>query len=152
MKTSETVALLDVNLLLALFHDGHVHHDVAHDWFAEHGETGWASCPLTENGLARILGNPARVQEHHPLPGIVDLLRTFCAHSKHTFWADDISLQDRHRFNLEAIRGHQQIADVYLLGLAVKNGGRFVTLDQRIPLAAVTGATRASLEVIAPAE
>jgi len=55
-------------------------------------------------------------------------------------------------FNLEMIRGHQQLTDVYLLGLAVAHGGRFVTLDQRVPLAAVRGATRASLEVIAPAE
>jgi toxin-antitoxin system PIN domain toxin len=151
MKTSETVALLDVNMLLALFHEGHVHHDAAHDWFAEHGESGWASCPLTENGLVRILGNAARTQNYHPLPDLVEVLGSFCAHSTHLFWPDDISLRDRDRFNLDAIRGHQQIADVYLLGLAVKHGGRFVTLDQRVPLGAVKGATRASLEVIAPA-
>ena len=146
------VALLDVNMLIALFHEGHVHHDVAHDWFADHGEAGWASCAMTENGFVRILGNPARVREHHPLPHVIELLRTFCAHSTHTFWPDDISLRDRARFDLDAMAGHQQIADVYLLGLAVKHGGRFVTLDQRVPLAAVKGATRASLEVLASAE
>jgi hypothetical protein len=36
--------------------------------------------------------------------------------------------------------------------LSVKNGGRLVTFDQRVPLAAVKGATRASLEVIGAAE
>ena len=146
------VALLDVNMLLALFHEGHVHHEIAHDWFADHGDSGWASCPMTENGFVRILGNPARVQQHHPLLDVIDLLRTFCAHSTHTFWPDDLSLRDRTRFNLDAMAGHQQTTDVYLLGLAVKHGGRFVTLDQRVPLAAVTGATRASLEVLAAAE
>jgi hypothetical protein len=41
---------------------------------------------------------------------------------------------------------------VYLLGLAVERGGRLVTFDQGIQLAAVTGATRQSLEVIARSE
>ena len=49
-----------------------------------------------------------------------------------------------------ACHGHQQLTDVYLLALAVKRGGRLATFDQRIPLAAVKGATRAALEVIAP--
>jgi uncharacterized protein len=146
------VALLDVNVLLALFHEGHVHHDVAHDWFVDSGASGWASCPMTENGLLRILSNPARVKEHLPLHEVRDLLKTFCEHSAHQFWPDDLSLRDADRFNFAAIRGHQQLADVFLLGLAVKHGGRFVTLDQRVALAGVTGATRASLEVIAAAE
>jgi hypothetical protein len=50
------------------------------------------------------------------------------------------------------VRGHRQLTDVYLLGLAVRHGGRLVTFDQSIPIASVRGATRASLEVIAPAE
>jgi hypothetical protein len=41
--------------------------------------------------------------------------------------------------------------DVYLLGLAVAMGGRLATLDQRIPLGAVVGATRETLTVIGPA-
>ena len=146
------VALLDVNVLLALFHEGHVHHDAAHDWFVDNGESGWASCPMTENGLIRILSNATRVREHLPLHDVRDLLKTFCEHSAHEFWPDDVSLRDADRFNIAAIRGHQQVADVFLLALAVHHGGKFVTLDQRVPLAAVHGATRASLEVIAPGE
>jgi hypothetical protein len=42
--------------------------------------------------------------------------------------------------------------DVYLLGLAVAMGGRLATLDQRIPLGAVVGATRETLTVIGPAD
>jgi toxin-antitoxin system PIN domain toxin len=147
-----SVALLDVNILLALFHDAHVHHDVAHDWFVDHAESGWASCPMTENGLIRILGSPTRLKEHRPLQEARELLKTFCEHTAHQFWPDDISIRDSDRFNVDAIRGHQQVTDAFLLGLAVKHGGRFVTLDQRISLAAVKGATRASLEVIAAAE
>ena len=53
------VALLDVNVLVALFDSSHVHHEVAHDWFADHRAQGWATCPHTENGFVRVLANPA---------------------------------------------------------------------------------------------
>ena len=38
------------------------------------------------------------------------------------------------------ILGPNQITDVYLLGLAVKNGGRLVTFDRGLPPKAVRGA------------
>jgi len=145
------VALLDVNVLVALISASHIHHDVAHDWFTDNTASGWASSPITEGGLLRILANSARIGEHVPLPRLVNLLNSFCENSRHEFWPDTLSLRDQRLFNAEAVRGHQQLTDVYLLGLAVKHGGKFVTLDQRVPLAAVKGATRASLEVIAPA-
>jgi toxin-antitoxin system PIN domain toxin len=146
------VSLLDVSVLVALFTARHVHHDAAHDWFTDNGAAGWASCPITENGLVRILGNPARAGEHLALPKLLEILKTFCDSTTHTFWPDTLSLRDERMFDVEAIRGHQQLTDVYLLGLAVKQGGRLITLDRRVPLAAVRGATRASLEVIALAE
>lgn len=42
----------------------------------------------------------------------------------------------------------RHITDAYLLALAVKNHGRFVTLDQGIPLAAVQGAQARHLVVL----
>ena len=53
------VALLDVNVLVALFDPDHVHHEAAHDWFANEGTGGWATCPVTENGFIRVITNPA---------------------------------------------------------------------------------------------
>lgn len=55
------VALLDVNVLVALFDPGHVHHEPAHEWFAANRSAGWATCPLTGNGLVRILSVAAVV-------------------------------------------------------------------------------------------
>jgi uncharacterized protein len=144
------VALLDVNVLVALFHEGHVHHEIAHDWFADNAHGGWASCPLTENGLVRILGNPARIEQHVPIARVVELLSRFCDHSKHHFWRDDVSLRNTALVNAAEIRGHQQISDVYLLGLAVKHGGRLATFDAGVPLGAVKGARREHLAVITP--
>lgn len=146
------VALLDVSVLVPLFKVGHTHHQAAHDWLADNVEFGWASCPITENGLLRVLGNPSRADPFVPLAELVQRLKIFCDSARHQFWPDSISLSDAALFNASAFRGHQQVTDVYLLGLAVKRGGRFVTFDQNVPRAAVKGATPASLEVIAPAE
>jgi uncharacterized protein len=144
------VALLDVNVLIALLDAGHVHHVVAHDWFKDN-DPPWASCPVTENGAIRILATPSRVEDFLPIPKLVEVFNTFRSHTRHQFWSDDLSLADSGRFDVDAIRGHQQITDAYLLALAVKNDGRLVTLDQRVPLGAVKGARREHLEVIAPA-
>jgi uncharacterized protein len=146
------VALLDVNVLIALFDTVHSHHDLAHDWFADNHDSGWATCPLTENGLLRILGSPARRDTFVPISQLSDHLRRFCASGRHEFWPDTISLRDERIFDLAFVRSHRQVSDVYLLGLAVEHGARLVTFDQGIQLAAVKGATRQSLEVISPAE
>jgi uncharacterized protein len=58
------------------------------------------------------------------------------------------SLRDESRFEPSLIRGHRQITDIYLLGLATAMGGRLVTLDRHIPFGAVLGATPASLTVV----
>ena len=42
-----SVALLDVNVLIALLDRRHVHHEPAHGWFATAQADGWATCPLT---------------------------------------------------------------------------------------------------------
>ena len=49
--------LLDVNVLIALVDPVHVEHDATHEWFARKGKKSWATCPLTVNGLLRIVGS-----------------------------------------------------------------------------------------------
>ena len=144
------VSLLDVNVLVALFDPDHVHHDLAHDWFAGHRADGWATCAVTENGFVRVVSNP-RYQPEAPRPAAaLDRLRRFCASGHHHFWADEVSLRDTELFNLSAARGHRQITDVFLLGLARRMGGRLATFDRTIPLGAVKGARADSLAVIGP--
>lgn len=53
------IALLDVNMLIALFDAAHVHHRRAHQWFGQHCSQGWATCPLTQNACIRIISQPA---------------------------------------------------------------------------------------------
>ncbi len=141
------VALLDVNVLVALFDPGHVHHDAAHDWFADNAADGWATCPVTQAGFLRVLSalgspelRPAVLAEH---------LRKFCASPGHAFWPDAVALTDATLFDL-SFASHRNLTDIYLLGLARKKRGRLATFDRTIPLGAVVGAGRDLLEVIAP--
>jgi predicted nucleic acid-binding protein len=121
--------LLDANVLIALFEADHVHHDLAHDWFADNRNRGWATCPLTENALIRILSNPR------------------CAGEGHQFWPASLSLSDQTIFDL-SFATHRLLTDVYLLGLAHLNGGTLATFDRTIPVKAVIGAPPDVLEVI----
>ena len=141
-------ALLDVNLLVALFDPDHVHHELAHDWFADHRANGWATCALTENGFVRVLANPGYGAAVNRPAELVRRLRLFCASGHHTFWTDTLSLRDRKIFNPSSIRGHRQVTDIYLLGLAKKTEGCLATFDRSIPLSAVVGATKDNLAIV----
>ena len=139
--------LFDINALLAIADEQHVHHWAAHEWWAANRSDGWATCPLTENGFARIMSQP-RYKKPVTTTFAIDLLAEQMNKADHAFWPDDISLRDSSRFNPSRILGPNQITDVYLLALAVKNGGRLVTFDRGIPLAAVRGAEPRHLVVI----
>jgi toxin-antitoxin system PIN domain toxin len=145
----ERVALLDVNVLIALFDPNHVHHEVAHDWFADDRSSGWATCPITENGLIRVLSAAASTSATRPRD-LIEGLRTFCRSGHHVWWDRTVSLRDQTLFDHASIGGSRQITDIYLLGLAKWMGGRLATFDQTIPLGAVVGATRDHLAVITP--
>jgi uncharacterized protein len=146
------IALLDVNVLLALSNPKHTHHDIAHDWFADHHVHGWATCAVTQNGFIRVLSNTAaRAGTFRPAE-VIDLLRQFCSAKEHVFWSDAVSLTDTRIFNPSLIRGYRQVSDIYLLGLARKMGGYLATFDRAIPLGAVTGATLDTIAVISDGE
>jgi uncharacterized protein len=132
-------SLLDVNLLIAMFQPDHVHHALAHEWWAANRAEGWASCPLTQNGFVRIVSQP-RYPKPVPLSRAIDVLQEATIATDHVFWADDISLLDEKFFNCDHILGAKQLTDIYLLALAMKNGGRLATFDRTIPVGGVRGA------------
>lgn len=139
-------ALLDVNVLVALFDPHHIHHDAAHDWFAENRDFGWATCPITESGFVRVISNPAYGVGGERASTAIERLRAFCSSGGHQFWRDALSLQDD-VFDLSRASS-RQLTDVYLLGLAVNRKGRLATFDRSIPVAAIRGAGRETLAVI----
>lgn len=141
-------ALLDVNVLIALLDAHHVHHRRATEWMEENAASGWASCPLTQNGCIRIMSQP-RYPNPVPAGAVAERLQEAAALPLHQFWEDDISLLTPGMIDWHHILGSRQVTDAYLLALAVKHQGRLVTLDKGIPLQAVTGASQANLTVIA---
>ena len=143
-------ALLDVNILVALFDPDHIHHEIAHDWFADHREAGWATCSITDNGLVRVLAQPSYGAGLRAVD-VVDRLRRFTASGHHVFWDDRQSIANASAFRTDLIANPRQVTDVHLLGLAVQHGGCLATLDHSIPWRAVVGASADRLQVIEPA-
>jgi toxin-antitoxin system PIN domain toxin len=140
--------LLDVNVLIALIDPAHISHDAAHRWFESQGQAAWATCPLTENGVIRIVGHP----KYPGAPGspadvaaIVAKLRT---HAGHVFWPDDISLVGEARIYPSQVLTSGQVTDTYLLALAAIHNGQLATFDRRLSTNAVQGG-KAVLHLIA---
>ena len=140
-------ALLDVNVLIALLDENHTHHATASDWFADHIEHGWASCPLTQNGCVRIISQP-RYPNALGVAEAVMRLQEAVATPWHQFLPDDVSLLDDDVVNRLQLLGTRQLTDVYLLALAAAHGARLVTLDKSVSLVAVRGASEEHLTAI----
>ncbi|MEQ8211180.1 MAG: PIN domain-containing protein [Lacipirellulaceae bacterium] len=142
------IYLLDVNVLIALLDETHINYEAAHDWFLSKRVTNWATCPLTENGTIRILGNPNYVAVNADSAMIADQLGTLLQVKNHSFWPDELSILDRSIFELTKLTGHKQVTDLYLAGLAQHNGGKLATFDQSIPVTALVKPWSGVLEVI----
>jgi uncharacterized protein len=140
-------ALLDINVLLALFDPAHQFHLRASEWLDLHIKFGWASCPITQNGFVRIVSQSVYPNRIPPAQAIEHLSEA-CRSPHHRFWPDDISITDTTVVERTRIHGPKQLTDAYLLALAVRNGGVFVTFDERVSPASVIGATPGNLRVI----
>ena len=129
--------LLDVNVLIALFDPSHVSHDIAHEWFHSLAGDNWATCPLTENGVVRILSQPSYPNSPGPPSTAALLVAQLRGLPGRQFWADDISLLDDTLVDSTRILTPGQITDTYLLALAKFHGGQLATLDRRLSISAV---------------
>lgn len=124
------VALLDVNLLVALAWPNHVHHAAAHRWFSHRSARGWATCSLVELGFVRVSSNsratPAAVS---PQEAAV-LLSELTAQAGHHFWIDDVRFAESPFVGRGRIVGHQQVNDAHLVALALRHSGCLATFDR----------------------
>lgn len=126
------VSLLDVNVLLALAWPTHVHHLAAHRWFAENHGAGWATCPLTQLGFARLAMQPAVVKIPILFEDVMVALAQMTANPAHRFWPLVGGLSDIHDEIRVRVVGHHQLTDAVLIDLAIRHQGRLATFDRRV--------------------
>ena len=131
------IFLLDINVLIALIDPTHVAHEAAHKWFGTEGQKAWATCPLTENGVVRIVGNPRYSNSPGAPSKVAKIVFGLRQLPGHHFWPDDISLLDSTAIDTQRVRTAAQVTDTYLLALAVAHGGKLATFDRRLSDAAV---------------
>ncbi len=135
--------LLDVNVLIALADPFHIFHDPAHQWFKPTGSEDWATCPTTENGLLRIMGNVRYPTGPGSPAAVASILAGMRVLPNHRFWPEDFSLIGSDLVDLSLIRTSAQMTDTWLLALAVRNGGKLATFDRRLVTTAVKGGSQA---------
>lgn len=125
-------------MLIALIDPRHIAHDLASRWFDSARQNGWATCPITENGLVRIISQPRYPNALSSPAEAVSLLAELRQLPNHQFWPDSLTLTDSSRIEAARLHTPAQITDSYLLALAAERGGQLATLDRRMTSEAVT--------------
>ena len=128
-KHSPAPYLLDVNVLIALAWPLHVHHVISHAWFESVGQQSWATCPLTQLAFVRISSNAKIISTAVSPRAAVQALSDMVALAGHVFWPDDLQVNDLASFTSNALVGHRQVTDAYLIELAKRHKGKVATLD-----------------------
>jgi len=124
--------LLDVNVLLILHDTRHPHYMTVSQWFAGPSSRPFATCPITQTGLVRLLTSgvpglaPLRIQEAR------DALQRLVQQPGHVFWPDVPDWLDATQSLFPRMQGHRQTTDLYLLGLTIHNKGKLATVDRGI--------------------
>jgi len=124
--------LFDVNVLVAMAWPAHAAHQKVKQWLGRNANHAWATCPFTQGAFVRTLSNPS-FSPHAIVPShAVSLLQSYLRHPRHDFWADDLTVVHALEPLASRLRGHQQVTDAYLLGLAIHKKGKFVTMDRGV--------------------
>ena len=86
--------LLDVNVLVALMDESHIHHGVAQKLIAQ-PKVKIATCALTENALIRVLNLPGySAYGRAGFEAVRTQLQQLCEDKNHEYWPCDITLRD----------------------------------------------------------
>lgn len=147
-----SIWLLDANLLIALTHAAHVHHAVAHTWFAQRPTRAWATCALTQLAFVRLTSNPHVVGERISPEQAMQALATMTGQPQHTYWDESPEPLAMRTLNSAALVGHRQVTDAYLLGLTAHKGQCLATLDRGLVSFAQAIGLGAHAELVSAAE
>lgn len=113
--------LLDGNVLIALTVIDHLHHSAAESWLAAQPSMTFATTPITQGTLLRLLiRNSIRAAD------ALSLLDSVISDQRHQFWADDRPFDAA---TLRGVIGHRQVTDAYLASQARAHGAQLATFD-----------------------
>lgn len=135
--------LPDVNVLVALVWERHIHHAAARRWRAELGHGPWATTSVTQTGFVRVSANRAAVGEPLAVREAVAVLATLIAVPSHRFLPDDAGFVDNPLVPHDRLVGHRQVTDAHLVAVARRHGAQVVTFDR-----AMTGLAAECVDVI----
>jgi len=138
-------SLLDVNSLIALLDEEHVHHALIRDWLSREDNLrhGFATCAITQLGFIRIVSSKGYSRPLAPPDAAAHLEQI--TRKGHRYLGIPAPSEGSVRW--KAVTSGQS-TDALLLATAVAHGCRLVTFDTGIALASVNGARRENLVVL----
>lgn len=121
--------LLDVNLVLALLDQAHIHNQAAEEWFDTPG-LHWALCAFTEAGILRFFTRPKI--GNMSMEQVAVMLDRLKQQPGYRYQPVHVDWHTLTKPFFKRLHGHKQITDAYLLGLAVREGLVLATFDRAI--------------------
>ena len=122
--------LLDVNLLVALSSQDHVHYEVVRKWFYALPNLQWAMCAFTEAGFLRNATAPRPGQI--AMNEATAILEGLAQHPGYGYQPIAADWQTLCSPFFQRLYGTKQVTDACLLGLAVREGLILATMDKAL--------------------
>jgi toxin-antitoxin system PIN domain toxin len=119
----------DVNVLIALVWESHVHHGAARRWFATDRGARWATCAITQTGFVRVSSNPKILPDAIAVQQAVATLAELIGHADHGFLTDGAGFVDNPLVPHDRLVGHRQVTDAHLISIARQHEAVVVTFD-----------------------
>ena len=127
--TEPLIHLLDVNVVLALLDQAHIHNEKVERWF-DTPDLQWALCAFTEAGVLRFLTRPKTGEmSMEQATTMLAKLKQQSGYHDQPITADWQTLTKPF---FRRVHGHNQVTDAYLLGLAVHEGLVLTTFDKAL--------------------
>ena len=126
-------SLCDVNVLLAICHADHVHHDRALQWLAKVGMPAEVGiCRISQLGLLRLLNTPAvMLGQPRDVKAAWQDYDMLMSDERFTFVSEPLQLSAvMRRIMPPGLISPRLWADAYLAAFAIAGGLQFVTFDQ----------------------
>jgi toxin-antitoxin system PIN domain toxin len=124
------ILLPDVNVLVALMWERHIHHAAARHWFAHLEGDVVATCSVTQTGFVRVSSNPKVLDDAITVREATAILSALVNREDHRFLPDERGYIDNPLVPHDRLVGHRQVTDAHLIAIARAHDARVVSFDQ----------------------